>query len=974
MGKMITKLIGIVDSVATPPHAQTGIVTAETELGEQTGTVDTVDNTGPGSELDEMDLPESNHQPEDKTGMEKPAISDLVTIAEEFNAAFNIALYELDSSRKQIKEHSTRIDELNESIDGINTTLSAEVNRGHRQEEEYRLETEVLNKKIQDIESERDRLNQHVSDYEDKLNTRAEEVTQLSSQLENLTSTLDQRTMEGQRAQEEFERERSLQTGKLEELQVLFDNADRQLKVQQQELDGRDSVITHISRQVDSMASDLDFQFEEIDQQDEAYNQETTRLCADILELKNDIQTRDKQLEQQHKALESKDKEVAWQNDHISELKDNIDVQSEAMQKLSESHANECAELNAQISDISSEIQTYQATHNDLVTHANKLENLNHALHESSISENELHKKILNEKDSEIASLRAKVESTRNLPSGLVEDATPTEDLHSELRALESRLKGAEELQHKFEERARLADSLEAEVNELRTALQNATDSNLQTADDTNTTIDSLKSEIEKLESLLSASEEKHEQLQSALPGASLEHNPGDSDALLPAQDSELISTATDRVQFVSRLNTLLAEQLDSEKNQTVMYLLLDNFMHIRDEIGIMNSEHVINEITDFIASFCRSDELISRFGDCSFIILSCNESSEETKEKAENICSAIENKIFEASGHSVITSASIGICKVRKNDACAEEIISRADLACEVARSSGGNQVILNSTVADELITMKSGGEHQAVVSKILDENRIIIYYQPISCLKDIPGNHYETLIRIVDESGDIILPGEFVSMAKDSGQSMDIDLYVIENIMKMLSENQDQELTLFIKLTSQTVSDSDFPIWLIGKIKEYQINPGQLVFEIAETTMQNNLKNMSMLSKSLNTIGCKLAIEHYRMSTQPQHLLHIHTDYLKIDSGLIESLSRKGKSFSKVVSIMDVARKHNYITIAEGVENPASLAILWELGVDLAQGYFIQAPDGARHYDFNGEGSDSKPKKDNKAAFTID
>ena len=1037
MSKMITKLIGMVDNATTQPQEKTGIVTPETDPYEPTEVRDAADNPDPAGESDGINSPGSHHQPEDETGPEKPAIQDLAAIARKFNAAFNVALYELDASRKKVKEHSGKIDELHASINTINNALSHQVDKNSRQEEEYQRETELLKQKISDTTSERDRLNQHVSGYEDKLNTRTTEVTQLSAQLETLTTTLEQRTTEGQRAQEEItrlssqleertatleqrttegqraqedhEQERDKLTGKIEELQVLFDHADEQLKVQQRELDGRARVITHISRQVDSLTTDLDFLFDESDQHEEAHNQETTRLCADILELNEGIQERDQQLARQAQELDSKTREIAWQNDHISEIKDEIDTQTAALQKLTESHAIECEELKTQISLTSAELESHKATHNDHITHANKLENLNRALHESSIAEKELHRKIQDEKDTIIASLREQLESTSELPNLLAENNTATDVLHAEVSRLESRLKETESLQHKLEERTQAADRLEAEAEELRTALKNATDDSQQNGErqqqleeraqaadrleaeaeelrtalqnatdstqqnDNATTIDSLKSEIEKLESLLSASEEKHKQLQAGLSSPSPEQNPGNGDTPSPAQAPQAASTATDRVQFVSLLNSRLADQAGTDRNDTVMYVLLDNFIHIRDEIGIMHSEKVINEITGIISSFCKSDEMVSRFGDCTFVVLSGTETTDETKEKAERICSAVEHHIFEISGYSVITSTSIGICRIRNNDSCAEEVIARADLACEAARSSGGNQVVLNSTVADELIVAEPNEEHHAVVRKTLDENRIIIYYQPISCLKEAPGIHYEVLIRIIDESGDVILPGEFISMAMNSGQSVDIDLYVIENIMKMLAENREQELTLFIKLTSQTVSDNDFPIWLIGKLKEYQVNPGQIVFEVSENTLNNNLKNMSMLSKSLNTIGCKVAIEHYRMSTQPQHLLHIHTDYLKIDSGLIESLGRKGKSFSKVVSIMDVARKNNYSTVAEGVENPASLAILWELGVDFAQGYFIQPPDGKRNYDFHDESENSDSADGNKAQFTI-
>jgi diguanylate cyclase (GGDEF)-like protein len=1051
MDKIMTKLIGMVDSVATPLHVHTGSLSPETDLGEQAETVDTVDDMNPESEFEDRDLSESHQQQEDETGMEKPAISELAAAAKEFNTAFNVALYELDSSRKVIEERSTRINELNESIDSINSALSDEVNKGCRKEEEYRLETELLNQRVQDIESERARLNQHISEYEERLNARGEEVTrlslqldtltdaldlrtaegqcaeeeiqqlssrleeltatldqrtaevqraqeethQLSSQLEEVTATLDQRTLEGQHAKEEFEHERGTLESKTAELQGLFDNTDGQLKLRQKELEERDSVITRISRQVDSLTTDLDFLFEEIDQLEEANNQETTRLCADILELNNRIQTGDNQLEQQRQELESKAREVAWQNEHISELKDEIHAKSEAAQKLSDSHARECEGLNTQVSTISAELQAIQATQNETITHANKLENLNRALHESSISENELHKKVLNEKDGVIASLRAKMEATADMTNGLEQDSTVIEDLHSQLGDLESRLIESEAQRHKLEERAEVADTLEAEVEILHADLLGARDTDTQQTVDTETlrnlhdqvadlqsAVESARVEKSKLESRLADHEVLEQEvinLKEALHQSgskSPEQTDGSYtiDALLPAQDSESISTATDRVQFLSHLNTLLAENAGSKKNETVMYILLDNFIHIRDEIGTLNSEHVINETIDIISSTCHDNEIISRVGDCTFVVLSRNESTDETKEKAGKILSAFQQNIFEVSGHSVIASTSIGICRIRDNDECAEEVISRADLACEAARSSGGNQVVLGSTVADEMNITVSNAENEALVRSTLAENRVMIYYQPISCMMDIPGIHYEVLTRVVDKSGDAILPGEFFSIAENSGQSIDIDLHVIENIMQMLAENPGQVMTMFIKLSSQTVSDHDFPLWIIGKIKKYQIDPGLLVFEIAETNLQNNLKNLSMLSKSLNNIGCKVAIEHYRMSTQSQHLMHIHTDYLKIDSGLVESLGRKGKSFSKVVAIMEVARKNNYITIAEGVESADTLAILWELGVDLAQGYFIQAPDVKRNYDFNGEESDSNPTEGSKAIFSID
>jgi EAL domain-containing protein (putative c-di-GMP-specific phosphodiesterase class I) len=208
---------------------------------------------------------------------------------------------------------------------------------------------------------------------------------------------------------------------------------------------------------------------------------------------------------------------------------------------------------------------------------------------------------------------------------------------------------------------------------------------------------------------------------------------------------------------------------------------------------------------------------------------------------------------------------------------------------------------------------------------------------------------------------------------MAENCGLAAKVDRYVLENVMQVMAENRGQEMNLFVKLTGQTIADHDFPVWMVGKIREYRIKPEQLVFEVSENILQSDIKNLSMLSRALGAIGCKIAIEHYRMSCQLHHLKHISVHYLKIDRGLVEGIGRKGESLSKIAAIMEMAKQNNYITIAEGVESPAALAILWELGVDMAQGYFIQAPEGKRDYDFVGVVSDNEHKEGSKATFFI-
>lgn len=236
---------------------------------------------------------------------------------------------------------------------------------------------------------------------------------------------------------------------------------------------------------------------------------------------------------------------------------------------------NASEELEARISDISGELESMRAAQKELGAHAEKLENLNRALHESSISENDLHKTVSDDKDNVIESLRKKLAAASDTPHGQAE---------------------------------------QTEVSD---------------------TVDALREEAEKLKSALSASEEQREQLQAALPSAMKSDGTNGPDKSTSTHDSHPRAETADRGRFVTHLNTLLAEQTDADRNQTVMYILLDNFIRIRDEIGIMNSELVINDISEIIASFCNDNDTVARFGDCTFAILSCNASTDDTLEKA---------------------------------------------------------------------------------------------------------------------------------------------------------------------------------------------------------------------------------------------------------------------------------------------------------------------------------------------------
>lgn len=1088
MGRMITKLFGMRETVSTQLHTNNG---------------DDTMNTG-DSEMQEQDFDLDNGQvndmpePEEAGCVQEMSISGLQAAADEFNAAFSTALYELESSRRQAREYSARIDDLNESIrifsgklhdaqeksrardeeysrrsehlnqiikeveaerdnlqhqaseqvhalnerageidrlsghvNELNSRLDQQASEAQQALEAHSRETEQLNQRIHEVESEREHLRQQSAEQKDSLNARAEEIGRLTGRIEDLTSELDQLRTQAAENEREFSREREALTGRINEIQHEHDGTRNQLQALHGELEARSNEVAGLKDQVDALSTEITQLTETGRQREQAHQEEAERFNTEIGNLNESLQAAEQQHQQQANELGTKNSEIAWLNDHVSELEDKISEHSESLRREAEAHAGEREALNAEITRIAAELEMAQSNVTDITAHADKLETLNRALHESSISENELHRKLLEEKNAAIETLRQQLDPANDAAADIqMRQASEIQDLQTALHELESRLKQSESQGQSLAERAALADELEGRVAELNTTLQDTRESAardaidpqaLQSMQDRITELESslasartdnesliskledhesltqevqslresaqqagngpvdqdkmyaLTEELEKLRSELTASEARREELAVELSNIRETGASGIVNAPVATQDPASPGITIDRDRLMSHLDHLLTEHDDTSMHHTVMYILLDNFIRIREDVGVMNSEQILTQAMQIVASSCDEDDMLARIGDCTFAILCKDAGTDETQEKAGNICSAIARHIFEVDEHSVVVTASIGIDSIRSNDTSAKEVVSRADKACEAARSSGGNQVLVNSNVAEGVLLQGSSDDHAEMVSNILSENRIKIHYQPISSLTETSCNYYEVLTRIVDENGDIILPGEFFSMAVNSGKAMEVDRYVIESIIRMLADNPDPNMKLFIKLNRQSVTNPDFPIWMLNRIKEYQIRAQQLVFEVSEIVLDNELKNMSMLSKALEGVGCGLAIEHYRLDAGPQHLQHIKADYIKIDSGLIQNISNKSECLSKVREIVKFTRQHNFMTVAEGVESPASLSILYELGVDYAQGYFIQAPSGDIEYEVEEIVSEDESLEHQKATFTI-
>ena len=215
----------------------------------------------------------------------------------------------------------------------------------------------------------------------------------------------------------------------------------------------------------------------------------------------------------------------------------------------------------------------------------------------------------------------------------------------------------------------------------------------------------------------------------------------------------------------------------------------------IREECGIAASDILLCDIARLLEDNCGDQDCLSRFGDYSFTILHHDSNEEKTRALGETLLHKIAAHVSEVNGRTITTTGSIGCCAINNKSNDAQKIITYADMACEIARSSDGNQIYHHSPIVNEQMEQESEPESDNIIRKTIDEERLCLAYQPIVSLKRDTRQRYEVLLRVIDEADHAILPGEFLSIAEKTGHCSEIDHWIITTALRTLAELRKHE-----------------------------------------------------------------------------------------------------------------------------------------------------------------------------------
>jgi diguanylate cyclase (GGDEF)-like protein len=396
-------------------------------------------------------------------------------------------------------------------------------------------------------------------------------------------------------------------------------------------------------------------------------------------------------------------------------------------------------------------------------------------------------------------------------------------------------------------------------------------------------------------------------------------------------------------------LLTALQERLQRPVAGGLRYLACvrpDKFSAIERDVGVLASEQFLIAFANIVTSLLGPHDLAGHFGGTSLLLLLERGNQRDVEAWCENLLERVGRQAFQIDSHSLHATCTVGVGVVPLNKPNLNAAVMDALEALRRGRESGGNQMTSVDRADNDTRVQAYDQIWVKHIKTALMENRFRLIQQPVAALHGGAKQMFDVAIRMLDAQGKEVLPSEFLPAAARNDLLKNIDRWVIGASLSFAAKRKPD--LLFVRLSRDSALDTSLLPWLELQLKSTLADPKRLCLQITEEIAARQLPQTQQVVKGLRERGLRFAIEHFGTGRDPQNLLAtLPLDYVKIDGSLMQGLAGSPALQQRVRAIVEAARARGVQTVAEHIEDANTMAVVWQLGVQYIQGYFVHAPE---------------------------
>jgi diguanylate cyclase (GGDEF)-like protein/PAS domain S-box-containing protein len=379
-----------------------------------------------------------------------------------------------------------------------------------------------------------------------------------------------------------------------------------------------------------------------------------------------------------------------------------------------------------------------------------------------------------------------------------------------------------------------------------------------------------------------------------------------------------------------------------------VLVIDLDHFKDINDSLGHKAGDDLLKGVAGLLKQRARRGDVLARLGGDEFALLLPQTPADHAEIVADEIVKTLSRRMAASASQSVVVTASVGVAI---SDGLTDtELLAYADLAMYEAKEAGRNRfaVYLPAKGGRERVSARLAEAER--IRRTLEEDRLLLYGQPVLDLNTNEIHSYEILVRLPGDRGEEpLLPSAFLYVAERFGLIQAVDGWVVRNAIRLIAEHAHtgRQLVLSVNLSGKSISDPKLALLVEAALDETGIDPASLIFELTETAAIASFDQAKIFATRLRNRGCQFALDDFGAGFGSfYYLKNFPFDYIKIDGGFIRGIVSNPMDQLVVQAIVTIAQGLGKKTVAEFVAEMETANLLRTIGVDCAQGYYIAEP----------------------------
>jgi len=387
-----------------------------------------------------------------------------------------------------------------------------------------------------------------------------------------------------------------------------------------------------------------------------------------------------------------------------------------------------------------------------------------------------------------------------------------------------------------------------------------------------------------------------------------------------------------DRDQFVEEVEERILDPLQRGHPGALLLLDIDSFHLVNDSLGHEAGDRLLETVAATLRDESRAEDLPARICADEFALLLPRATPNQAQATAERLIALVRERGKPAVG------ASVGIATFggTAEEITAEGLMIAADIALCEAKEQGGGRAVDAASGPNLKLTWADR------IREALEQQRIVVYAQPIFDLRKECVAREELLVRMLDDNDDVIPPSSFLPTAERLGLIVEIDRLVLAKAIELAGRSQ----PIAVNVSGASLCDPRLIEDVRGAIAD-GLNPAWLDFEITETAAISNMEHARTFAQTVTAMGCGLGLDDFGTGFSSfSYLKELPVQHLKIDVEFIRELPRSPTDQRLVQALVQFAKAFGQETVAEGIEDSETLALVRAFDVDYAQGFHIGEP----------------------------